>query len=169
MESPFLQSQSNRLLKIIKDSLDRFNTMLENEWYLKVNGSKWSKKEILGHLIDSAANNHLRFVSTQLAIEAGEPLLLVEHSFAADIYEQEPFVSLQHYQEINIHNLIQLWYSYNLHLSKVISYINPKNLYICFEHNLSFSNMDNSYSLSFLITEYVNHLKHHLKQIFENG
>lgn len=31
----------------------------------KINPAKWSKKEILGHLIDSATNNHHRFVRVQ--------------------------------------------------------------------------------------------------------
>ena len=44
---------------------------------------RWSKKEILGHLIDSAANNHQRFVRAQFVQSLDTPS-----------YEQERWVSI---------------------------------------------------------------------------
>src|SRR5215831_2492954 len=71
---------------------------------------KWSPKQILGHLIDSAANNHLRFVRAQLA-----------NDFTFPGYEQERWVDVQRYDSSSWTDLVQLWSYYNLHLLHLMS------------------------------------------------
>src|ERR1044072_4938939 len=65
----------------------------------------WSSRQILGHLIDSAANNHARFVLGHLK----EDLL-----FAG--YDQDGWVKKNHYQQAAWSQIVELWRSYNLHL-----------------------------------------------------
>lgn len=112
---------------------------------------KWSKKEILGHLIDSAANNHQRFVRAQLSAE----LKLAG-------YEQEAWVRTQQYQNESWAELVQLWKSYNLHLLHLVSAIPEGAL-----HNHCFIGENEPVTLEFLVQDYVRHLRHHIKQILE--
>ena len=112
---------------------------------------KWSKKEILGHLIDSAANNHQRFVRAQLSSELRIPG-----------YEQQVWVATQRYQSEPWANLIQMWKSYNLHLLHVISTI-PENAF----GNYCIIGDNKPVTLEFVIEDYVRHLRHHIEQILE--
>src|ERR1700742_1446815 len=73
---------------------------------------KWTTRQILGHLIDSAANNHQRFVRAQFTDDLVFPG-----------YEQENWVNAQKYSEASWSDLIQLWSAYNLHLVHVASLI----------------------------------------------
>ena len=74
----------------------------------------WSPKEVLGHLIDSAANNHQRFVRAQQADALTFPG-----------YEQNQWVSSQGYQDADWAHLVALWTHLNLHLADVIARIPP--------------------------------------------
>ncbi len=112
---------------------------------------KWSKKEILGHLIDSASNNHQRFVRAQLNAELRIPG-----------YEQQVWVATQRYQSESWANLFQLWKSYNVHLLHIVSAIPEKAL-----SNYCIIGDNKPVTLEFLIQDYVRHLKHHLEQMFK--
>jgi len=70
----------------------------------------WAPIEILGHLVDSAANNHLRFVCAQFTDDLVFPG-----------YEQDGWVSVQKYHDESWSDLIQLWSSNNLHLLHLIN------------------------------------------------
>ena len=61
------------LSSVVARALPHLSAISEDAAAQKPNPSKWSKKEILGHLIDSAANNHQRFIRLQLAREIGLP------------------------------------------------------------------------------------------------
>jgi len=122
---------------------------------------KWSAREIIGHLIDSAQNNHGRFVRAQLAADLVFPG-----------YEQEDWVRLQGYAECDWVELVGLWASYNRHLARVIARIPPEvaqrprrkhNL-----HELAWQPVpaDAPATLDYFMADYVGHLKHHLKQIW---
>ena len=110
---------------------------------------KWSRKETLGHLIDSAANNHQRFVRLQL----GERLELPG-------YAQDDWVRVQRYQERPWAELIDLWEIYNTHLAAVIRAVDPSTL----RH--VWARPDGSdVDLDFIIRDYVVHMRHHLEEI----
>ena len=121
----------------------------------------WSSKQIIGHLIDSAANNHARFVMAQLK----DDLL-----FAG--YEQDGWVPVQHYQNAPWPQLVELWRAYNLHLLHVMSCVPQEKLMNqCTQHSLqkiAFETVSESdpVTLVYLMKDYVVHLKHHLRQIF---
>ena len=73
---------------------------------------KWSPKQVIGHLIDSASNNHQRFVRAQEG-----------PSFAGPGYEQDHWVAVQGYQESSWDEIVALWRAYNRHLAQVIERI----------------------------------------------
>ena len=110
---------------------------------------KWSQKQILGHLIDSAANNHQRFIRGQQAGDLHLPG-----------YAQDHWVDSQRYNERQWTDLVQLWSAYNRHLAHVVSLI-PDHLHerICTIAPYG------PQTLGFIAADYVDHLWHHLKQI----
>jgi len=124
----------------------------------------WSSKQIIGHLIDSAANNHARFVLAQLKDDLVFPG-----------YEQDGWVSVQQYQKESWPQLVELWRAYNLHLLHVMSSAPKETLARrCTQHSLqtiAFKTVDASEptTLEYLMKDYVVHLKHHLSQIFDES
>jgi hypothetical protein len=112
---------------------------------------KWSPKQVIGHLIDSAANNHQRFVRGQ----EGAPLVLPG-------YEQAHWVASQRYEQRTWSELVSLWAAYNRHLAHVIAGI-PGEL-----DGLACTIGDHpTVTLGHVARDYVGHLRHHLRQIFE--
>lgn len=109
---------------------------------------KWSRKEILGHLIDSAANNHQRFVRLQ-----------IQETLSLPGYQQPDWVRVQHYQDRPWRDLVELWAVYNRHLAHIMRHADPNAL----SHVWKAANGD--VDLQFLMTDYLTHLKHHLQQI----
>jgi len=120
----------------------------EAEFSLKPSPSKWSKKEILGHLIDSAANNHQRFVRGQY-----EDIPTIS-------YDQNAWNKLNHYQALNSKQLIAFWTVYNQHLLEIMKRIPQENLL-----KKCRSEDGNLLTIQFLMEDYVTHLEHHLKQL----
>jgi hypothetical protein len=109
----------------------------------------WSKKEILGHLIDSAANNHQRFVRASCNAAGAFPP-----------YNQNDWVRIQQYHESEWSELVILWSAYNRHLSDVIERIPAESLSApC---NIG---KEEPVQLEFVIRDYLRHLRHHLNQI----
>ena len=121
---------------------------------------KWSSKEIIGHLIDSAANNHLRFVRAQFTDDLVSPG-----------YPQEEFVRVQQYQRAPWAELVTLWRDYNLHIVRVIEAI-PADVRLRErrEHNLdqiAWQPVPRAHpvTLDYFMADYVAHLHHHLRQV----
>ena len=121
---------------------------------------KWSPKEIIGHLIDSASNNHGRFVRAQLTDDLFFPG-----------YDQEAWVRLQQYAGANWNELIALWRGFNHHIASVVEQI-PSDVATKqrTRHNLDqiawkTVATDKPVTLEYFVRDYVGHLKHHLSQI----
>jgi len=125
---------------------------------------KWSAKQILGHLIDSAANNHARFVLAQ-----------TKDDLLFSGYDQEAWVNINHYQERPWNELIGLWRAYNLQLHHLMTHASPQKMNTpCTLHTLqeiAFKTVPKSepVTLGYLMKDYVDHLKHHLSQILTEG
>lgn len=123
---------------------------------------KWSPREIIGHLIDSAANNHQRFVRAQFSDD------LV---FAG--YEQEGWVRVQGYQDENWADLVQLWKLYNQHILHLMARVPEETrLKLRHKHNLHQIALESlsenePVTLDWFMRDYVTHLKKHLSQIFD--
>jgi len=109
----------------------------------RVVGSKWTRKQVLGHLIDSAANNHQRFVRLQQGNLTGFPG-----------YDQEHWVNAGNYDKNTWANLLELWVQYNRQLAIMIENIDPACALNVWE--------DKSLSLEFIISDYTRHMLHHL-------
>jgi DinB superfamily len=109
----------------------------------------WSRKQVMGHLIDSASNNHQRFV--RAAQQA--PL-----EFPG--YDQEGNVRLQAPQEAEWALLVTLWATYNRYLAHVIARLPASKL-----ETVCRIGSGEPVSLSFVATDYVAHMVHHLRQI----
>jgi len=123
----------------------------------------WSAKQIIGHLIDSAANNHARFVLGQLKDDLIFPG-----------YDQNGWVNVNHYQDATWSQIVDLWRAYNLHLHHVMSHADGARLNTpCTLHTLqeiAFKTVPQSepVTLAYLMKDYVDHLQHHLDQIFNS-
>ena len=121
----------------------------------------WSSKQIIGHLIDSAANNHARFVLGQLKDDLVFPG-----------YDQNGWVKTNHYQEASWSQLVGLWRAYNLHLHHLMAHADKAKMQTpCTLHTLeeiAFKAVPRNepVTLEYLMQDYVGHLKHHLDQIF---
>jgi hypothetical protein len=112
----------------------------------------WSRKQILGHLIDSASNNHQRFVRAQLAAEVDFPA-----------YDGDGFVDVQDYEDEPWEALVELWRAYNRHLVHVMAGVPPSKF-----GNVCRSGPTEPGTLGEHMKDYVVHLEHHLAQIFES-
>jgi hypothetical protein len=121
---------------------------------------KWSVKEIIGHLIDSAINNHGRFVR---ACSTG--------ALSFPGYEQEAWVAAQRYADADFPGLLNVWRELNVNLARVMATISVEDrLRERRSHNLhqiAFRPLpaDQPATLDYLMEDYVEHLKHHLRQI----
>ncbi|MFT3904011.1 MAG: hypothetical protein QM727_12615 [Niabella sp.] len=119
----------------------------ENNFNEKLMVEKWSKKEIIGYLIDSATNNHQRFVRCQFE---DKPQI---------IYDQNNWNNYNFYHQIDSIQIIDFWTIYNKQLLELRRRIPNENLQReCFAE-------EKSLSLEFLIHDYVEYLDHHLKQV----
>jgi hypothetical protein len=121
---------------------------------------KWSPREIVGHLIDSAANNHRRFVLGQF-----------QNDLIFPGYAQEDWVKAQRYNEAPWEELVTLWRSYNLQLSRVME-ATPEEVRLKERrrhnlHEIAWQSVaeEDATTLDYLMEDYVGHLKNHLKQI----
>ena len=109
---------------------------------------KWSKKEILGHLIDSAANNHQRFIRIQ---SENEPVIF---------YNQNDWVGLSQHHTMETAQLIATWKHYNLHLAAIAKAIPAENL-----TRNGIGRDGQKHTLKWYFDDYVDHMEHHLHQI----
>ena len=123
---------------------------------------KWSPKEVIGHLIDSAANNHQRFVRAQLQDDLVFPG-----------YAQDAWVAAQRYRDAPWQNLLTLWRAYNLHIAWLMAAVPDEvrlrerrhhNL-----HELAWRPVpaETPATLDYFMRDYVNHVHHHLRQIHQ--
>ncbi len=113
----------------------------------------WSRKQILGHLIDSASNNHQRFVRAMLADELRWPG-----------YDQPGCVRVERFQEARWTDLVQLWASYNRFLAHVLAGVpEAKRKTPCF------IGANPVMTLEALAADYLVHMEHHLGQIRAEG
>ena len=127
-----------RLLKISPESV-----------VVKETPEEWSKQEILGHLIDSALNNHQRFVRGALN-EAGD----------FPPYDQNRWVAIQGYNAGRWEDLVDLWAQVNLHLCRILERMPEAAL-----DNACNIGKETPVALGFMIQDYLRHLNMHLEQI----
>ena len=140
----------NRLTHLCEVMSDKLKSISDNEFSIKTAPGKWSKKEILGHLTDSAMNNIHRFVRTQYE---NVPFI---------IYAQNEWVSLQNYNSKNASEIIQLWEMLNRQVIHILENVPEKNYGL-----LCKTNEPEPVTLLWLAQDYVVHMEHHLHQIID--
>jgi hypothetical protein len=123
-----------RLLQVSETDADR------------VVGSKWTRKELLGHLLDSAVNNHQRFVRLRQGELRGFPG-----------YEADAWVEAGAYRSASWSQLLSLWHLFNLQLAAVVREI-PET---AAGHRWADKDVD----LDFLVRDYTAHMLHHLERM----
>jgi DinB superfamily len=138
----------NGLQALIESELDRLQAITEAEASNRVAG-EWSRKEELGHLIDSATNNHVRFVRASL-----------ESRYEGPTYDQNGWVRLHAYNDLPFATLIDFWYRYNSLLAHIVRQI-PEERF----STECVVGPSKPVTLEFLIEDYILHMQHHLDHI----
>jgi hypothetical protein len=148
-------------VRTVEEASARLLSLTDAEAAVPLAEGKWSAKEVVGHLIDSASNNHQRFVRAQL-----------KEDLVCEGYAQDDWVRVQAYRDEPWPHLVNLWKFYNLHLAHVCRVASEsERLRPRREHNLhevgwAPVNADGPATLEHLMRDYVGHLKNHLGQIF---
>lgn len=143
----------DELSALIDGAVNEWNLASKSGWFDKPNKDKWSKAEIVGHLVDSAMNNIQRFVRAQ-------------HESAPHLfYDQNAWVKLNHYQTVEKEEIIQLWALLNRQICRIVRNIPAENFELpC---HFKVEGVIQIVPLRYVIEDYVAHLKHHLGQITE--
>lgn len=142
---------ARELRTIIPGFVHDLNGLSNVELTLKPGPSKWSKKEVLGHLIDSAQNNLRRFITGQYETEP--PHI---------VYAQDNWVEINKYNQSDPRDLILLWRLLNERICVVLETMPEQNhLKTC---NTG-KGRNELHSLEWLAEDYVSHFKHHQRQI----
>ena len=140
----------DRLENLCKSMPTLLHIISDDEFNYKQTPDKWSKKQILGHLIDSATNNHQRFIRSQF-----EYVPIIS-------YDQNKWNVFNYYQQMKVGQLIIFWASYNLQLVALYKLIPSANL-----KNECNTGEQNNVTIEWLFNDYVSHLEHHLQKILE--
>jgi len=135
---------SEQLSTAIRSAMPWLVTLSNADASLPEREGKWSAKEVIGHLTDSATNNLARILRLQIAAESMPG------------YAQEAWVQLQHYREREWAEVLALWFALNEHLVWIIRHIPAGSLTNAGEVNGS------PLTLGFLIEDYIAHMHHHL-------
>lgn len=141
-----------RLAVYIDELAERCRSFSESELVLKPAPGKWSKKEILGHLIDSAINNLKRFTEIQFS----------EQPYFIQSYKQNELVLVNNYQWLPLEHLLQLWQSLNQQIIYVVE--NTAADKLNYKVDPQYDNHEMK-TLGWIICDYVAHMEHHFKQL----
>jgi hypothetical protein len=145
-----MMKPAEELSNTIQTAVQAFAQIHAEAWAAKPDAATWSKKEIIGHLIDSACTNMRRLVVSQY--EQNQKI----------VYLQEQWVALQNYQQADHQELIDLWRLLNRQMVRVMNNIPESSL----QHQCDTGKERVEYhTLDYIMTDYVAHLKHHLSQL----
>jgi hypothetical protein len=140
---------------LIEDYAKKFTKISDQEFSAKPLPNKWSKKEVVGHLIDSAQNNLRRFIVSQY--ESTPPKIT---------YEQDFWVNTNGYQQMSSADVVALWKLMNERIVAVLTNMPEKN----YKRNSDTGKQEAQlHTLKFLAEDYVKHLKHHINQVIPNS
>ncbi len=140
---------SEQLRSLVEAAEPGLRQIHESESMRAALAGGWSTKQVLGHLIDSASNNHQRFVRAML-----------QPSLDFPGYDQEGNIRVQAVQEADWGVLVSLWAAYNRYLAHLIAHIPPSQLDMKCRIGAQ-----EPVTLGFLASDYLTHLRHHLRQI----
>ena len=140
---------NEQLVRVVDAAEPRLRQIAELESAKPILAGGWSSKEVIGHLIDSASNNHQRFVRAAL-----------QPSLDFPGYDQDGCVRVQAIQQADWSALVALWAAYNRFLAHVIAHLPAAKV-----DTVCRIGSGEPVTLGFLATDYLRHLVHHLRQI----
>jgi uncharacterized damage-inducible protein DinB len=140
----------NKLAELINFVKERYEQLSPEELLQPPAPGKWSRQQVLGHLIDSAINNLKRFTEAQFK---DQPYEIIG-------YSQDELVATNNYQQLPIQHLLGLWQSLNRQIIYVIQNIPAEKL--AYKVNPQY-NQTGTQTLEWLICDYVAHMQHHLR------
>lgn len=130
----------------------RINRLSEEQWSQHYGRDSWLRKEVLGHLVDSAANNHLRFVMAALG-----------GRFSGPGYDQNGWVRIHDYANMPAAAILSHWRSQNSQLAGVVKNLTASQLQaMCKVAD------DPEMTLREVIVSYLDHMEHHVEQIVQD-
>lgn len=137
---------------ILDNAPDLLRIIPEDVFSAPVAPGKWSPKQELGHLIDSALNNIQRFVRGQYETEPHV------------VYNPDAWVEAMDYAHADSHAIISQWETINRRLLGIVMHMPEEHL-----DNLvnTGKNEPELHTINWLIDDYLVHLQHHLKHILE--
>ena len=144
----------NRLSAYINKLPEYFRNLSLEELLRKPAPGKWSKKEILGHLVDSAINNLKRFTEIQFL---PQPYKIIS-------YRQAELVIVNDYQNLELDHIINLWKALNRQIILVVKNISQDKLMYPVDPQYDEIELK---TLAWVICDYEAHMEHHLRQINE--
>ncbi|HEX4643917.1 MAG TPA: DinB family protein [Candidatus Acidoferrales bacterium] len=144
-----MKALSQKLSRLVESAEPILQKVTEAESARPALKGGWSRKQVIGHLIDSASNNHQRFVRASL-----------QGSLEFPGYDQDGCVRVEGPQDAPWALLVALWKSYNLYLAHVIANLPEAQL----EARCRIGENE-VVTLKFLAEDYLAHLFHHLRQI----
>ncbi len=143
-----MQFVALELNAIIEKHLPALQAISQEQFSFKTSPLKWSKKEILGHLVDSAQTNIRRFIVAQYD---ERPMI---------VYNQDKWVTITDYQHYNLPDLINLWCLLNKHICHLLKTFTP-------EMAERKSETEELHTIKWLAQDYIRHLEHHLHQVLD--
>jgi len=155
-----MQEYATRLKSVVEGAVDQLLGISDAAAGVRPQPEKWSPKEVIGHLIDSASVNHDRFMRAQF-----------QSGLTFPGYAQDSWVEAQRYADAPWSDLVELWRAFNLHLARIMA-ATPDELRSRIVQSHNFDQIawrtipaEQPTSLDYLMADYVDHLEHHLRQI----
>ncbi|UOQ83616.1 DinB family protein [Gracilibacillus salinarum] len=142
-----MQKVVERINHWIKTLPEVYNTMSEEEVSSRPLPNKWSKKEIVGHLCDSAILNMERFIKIQYE----------ESVYIVESYDQDQWVAVQNYQDTKLGEIVNLFQTLNNQILNIVQHIPNDKL-----SNLCDIGNNQHRTLEWLIQDYLEHMEHHI-------
>jgi hypothetical protein len=149
-----MDTVSKELDNIIESFKNYYLNLDESLTEIRISDDKWTLKEIIGHLIDSASNNHQRFVRLKISSEIEFP-----------DYKNDEWLQIQNHNNMRFSDLLSLFYYFNKLMVNIILNIDDKRMNniwnVAWDENSSFITLEK------LANHYVEHIKIHISQFRE--
>ncbi len=148
-----MKSSIQKLEQLLSSGSDYFRNTAEETLSYKSAEASWSKKEILGHLIDSGINNLQRFTEIQFS----------DKPFQIHRYGQNELVKVNRYNAADTNEILSFWLALNERVKAVMETQTAETL----AYEILLYEGEEGHDLRYLMTDYVEHMEHHLKKVFE--
>ncbi|MFN8341035.1 MAG: DinB family protein [Cyclobacteriaceae bacterium] len=146
-----MHAVSTELRPLVEAFARRLSALPEPAFSVSRAPGKWSQKEVIGHLVDSAQNNIRRMIVGQY-----------EQSPPRIVYRQEEWVRASDWQAMPGKEVIELWRLLNLQFCQILDQMPTSTLNLLCDTGQSEPKL---HSLDWIARDYVRHLKHHLNQV----